>query len=438
MGGCWTVWTVCCSPCRSSLCTCGCGRVARTRESFSLAVKKLALLGATGSIGVSALDVVAAHPDRFQVVALAAGSNVELLLDQTRRFRPQVVALWDEDGAARLRERLAGEPVTVLSGLAGVESVAAWEGVEMTLSAIVGAAGLRPTLAAIRAGKDVALANKECLVMAGALFMREARERGVRVIPVDSEHSAIFQVLFNGGRSFVTTVLEEHHGGATPGLLLTASGGPFRGYDRERLSTVTAAEALNHPNWSMGRKISIDSATCMNKGLEVIEAHHLFGVPPERIGVVVHPESIVHSMVVYPDGSVLAQMGVPDMRTPIAVALAWPERITTPVPPLNLAEVGRLHFYDPPDPVAFPCLELAYQALRQGGGAPAILNGANEVAVMAFLERKIGFLDIPRLIGWTLEGDTSGEPGSVSELLELDQGARARAEEWISRYGKGW
>ncbi len=401
-----------------------------------MAPRSIALLGCTGSVGVAVLDVVAAHPDRFRVVAMAAsGSNPSLLLEQIRLFRPKAVALWSVEAAERLRERLAGEPVEVLAGLTGVENIAAWDGVDMTVSAIVGAAGLRPTLAALRAGKDVALANKECLVMAGRFFMEEARRCGVRVIPVDSEHSAIFQVLFQGQRDQEEVSL---HVDPSARLILTASGGPFRGFDAQRLTGVTLAQALNHPNWSMGRKITIDSATCMNKGLEVIEAHHLFGVDPGRIEVVIHPESIVHSMVAWPDGSVLAQLGVPDMRTPIAVALAWPERIAAPVPALDLVRVGTLRFFGPPDPAAFPCLELAYAALRRGGGAPAILNGANEVAVHAFLDRRIGFMEIPSLIEWTLEqADDAGEPGSVSDILEVDHWARGRADEWIVRYGKG-
>lgn len=403
----------------------------------SLAVKNIAVLGSTGSIGVNALEVIAAHPERFRVVALAAGSNLELLLEQVVRFQPEAVALFDDVGAFELRARLKNRAITVFSGLAGVECVAAWEGADLTLSAIVGASGLLPTLAAVRAGKDVALANKECLVMAGALFMGEVRHHGVRVLPVDSEHSAIFQVLNSGRSELATTVLPDGGEAAGLRLILTASGGPFRGWSREQLESVTVAKALLHPSWSMGRKITIDSATCMNKGLEVIEAHYLFGVAPARIEVLIHPESIVHSMVAYGDGSVLAQMGVPDMRTPIAVALAWPERIWTPVPRLNLLDKGSLTFLPPPDPVAFPCLSLAYAALVQGGGAPAVLNGANEVAVAAFLSETIGFLDIPRLIQWTLEGVDAPELESIEALLDLDHRARMRAQEWIGRYAKG-
>ncbi|MBF0342159.1 MAG: 1-deoxy-D-xylulose-5-phosphate reductoisomerase [Magnetococcales bacterium] len=415
---------------------CGCAGVTSLWERGSLGRKRIALLGSTGSIGVSALDVVAAHPERFEVVAMAAGANARRLVEQARRFRPQVVALEDREAATWAQRELADLPVAVLSGSDGVRRIGAWEHAELTLSALVGAAGLEPTLAALEAGKDVALANKECLVMSGALFMETARRAGVRVIPVDSEHSAIFQVLNNGRTEGMTL----RNCGAICGfsqLILTASGGPFRGWTRERLAEVTPEQALAHPNWNMGRKITIDSATCMNKGLEVIEAHHLFGVAPERIRVVVHPESIVHSMVSYTDGSVLAQMGVPDMRTPIAVALAWPERINAPVATLDLPGIGVLTFSGPPDPEAFPCLELAYGALRQGGTAPAMLNGANEVAVAAFLAHRIGFLDIPRLIHWTLEQSVSGSMDSVGEVLEADLWARDRANEWITRYGWG-
>ncbi|MEO5347220.1 MAG: 1-deoxy-D-xylulose-5-phosphate reductoisomerase [Magnetococcus sp. YQC-9] len=396
--------------------------------------KLLAILGSTGSIGVSALDVVAAHPARFSVVALAAGRNVRLLIEQARRFRPEVVAIADVQAAEVARRELAGESIEVLSGMAGVERIGGWSDTEMVLSAMVGAAGLGPTLAALRAGKDVALANKECLVIAGALFMAEAVRSGARVIPVDSEHSAIFQVLQNG-----RTTLGVGPMATDPRvrLILTASGGPFRGWRRERLASVTPEQALAHPNWSMGRKITIDSATCMNKGLEVIEAHHLFGVPAERIEVVVHPESIVHSMVAYADGSVLAQLGVPDMRTPIAVALAWPERIAAPVPALDLPGLGRLTFAGPPDSESFPCLNLAYAALRSGGVAPAVLNAANEVAVAGFLDHRIGFLEIPELIQGCLEQSVpDGDPDTLEGLLAVDGWARAQAEEWIRRHGR--
>ncbi len=399
-----------------------------------MSVKKIAILGATGSIGVSALDVIADHPDRFKVVALAAGGNGRLLVEQARRFRPEMVAVRDPTVAGTVRQNLAGEGIDVLAGEEGVIAAGAWRSAHMTLSAIVGAAGLAPTLAAIRAGKDIALANKECLVMAGSLFMAEIARHDVQLIPVDSEHSAIYQALFNGHGGPIAL-----HGGLDdPGsgvrLILTASGGPFRGWSRERLAAVTREQALAHPTWSMGPKISIDSATIMNKGLEIIEAHHLFGLPGGRIQVVVHPESIVHSMVAYPDGSVLAQMGTPDMRTPIAVALAWPERITTGVEPLDLAALAKLHFYPPPEKEAFPCLALAYRALELGGTAPAVLNAANEVAVAAFLAGSIGFADIPRLNGWTLETVPVTVPGTIGEIFSIDQEARRKAGEWVTQH----
>ncbi len=399
-----------------------------------MAIKKIALLGSTGSIGLSTLDVIAGHPHRFQVVSLAAGRNGRLLVEQARRFQPEVVAIRDPVVAEEVRQALAGEAIQVLSGEEGVVAAAAWDSATMTLSAIVGAAGLAPTLAAIRAGKDIALANKECLVMAGSLFMDEIARHDVRLIPVDSEHSAIFQALFNGRTDDIT--LHDGKGGPEKvgTLILTASGGPFRGWNQERLATVTREQALAHPTWSMGPKISIDSATIMNKGLEIIEAFHLFGLPGSHIQVVVHPESIVHSMVAYPDGSVLAQMGTPDMRTPIAVALAWPERITTGVTPLDLAQLGQLHFYPPPEKSAFPCLELAYRALELGGTAPAVLNAANEVAVAAFLRGNIGFADIPRLNGWTLETVPVVIPGSIEEILAMDQEARRKAGEWVTQH----
>ncbi|MBF0212665.1 MAG: 1-deoxy-D-xylulose-5-phosphate reductoisomerase [Magnetococcales bacterium] len=436
MGGCWIGSTVCCSWRRSFTPFCVCAGAISLWEPGSLGVKRIAILGSTGSIGVNALDVVAAHPERFRVVALAAGANGARLVEQARRFRPEVVAVANERVAAEVRRELAGEPIEILTGAAGVEAVGGWESAEMILSALVGAAGLRPTWAALRAGKPVALANKECLVISGALFMEQARRSGSQVIPVDSEHSAIFQALYNGRREPVSPI-DATHDAAGVRLILTASGGPFRGWRRSRLEHVTCEQALAHPNWSMGRKITIDSATCMNKGLEVIEAHHLFGVPAGRIEVVVHPESIVHSMVAYADGSVLAQMGVPDMRTPIAVALAWPERISAPVARLDLPALGSLTFGGPPDPAAFPCLELAYAALKQGGTAPAVLNGANEVAVEAFLKHAIGFLDIPRLIQSTLEQSAPDAMDRIEDLLEVDRWARERARAWIARHGGG-
>lgn len=383
--------------------------------------KGIAVLGSTGSIGCNTLDVIAHHPDRFQVVALAAGRQVDRIVAQARHWRPRVVALADPEAAKQAQTALADSDIAVLSGSDGVARAAAWEGVDMTVSAIVGAAGLAPTLAAIQAGKAIALANKECMVMAGALVMAEAARHQTPLIPVDSEHSAIFQSL--------------HYRPAIRRLILTASGGPFRGWNRSQLTTITPKQALAHPNWDMGPKISIDSATLMNKGLEVIEAHWLFGMPPGQIEVVIHPESIVHSLVDYTDGSVLAQLGAPDMRTPIAVALAWPERIATPVPALDLAALGKLTFKAPPHRRDFPCLTLAYEALRTGGGAPVVLNAANEVAVAAFLAGQIAFLDIPHLIEACLASVSESAPDSLAAVLPWDRQTREQAHAWVNRHG---
>ncbi|MBF0582664.1 MAG: 1-deoxy-D-xylulose-5-phosphate reductoisomerase [Magnetococcales bacterium] len=402
-------------------------------------VKNIALLGSTGSIGVNTLRVIADHPDRFQVVALVAGHNGAQLIEQALRFRPEVVAIYQAEQADLVRQGLAGTAIQVLAGPAGVAEAARWASATMVVSAIVGAAGLEPTLAAIRAGKDIALANKECLVMAGSLFMAEVARQGVCLIPVDSEHSAIFQVLSNGCQ-------ERQPGGVCPlpgrmldRLILTASGGPFRGWSRAQLQGVTPAMALSHPSWQMGQKISIDSATLMNKGLEVIEAFYLFGVAADQIQVVVHPESIVHSLVAYRDGSLLAQLGQPDMRTPIAVALAWPERIATPVPVLDLAQLQRLNFFAAPSAADFPCLALAYEALRRGGLATTVLNAANEVAVAAFLAGKIHFLDIARVVEWTMEqrsvyGSESTLIGSMEDIVQTDHASRRQAEAWVARH----
>ncbi|MBF0284748.1 MAG: 1-deoxy-D-xylulose-5-phosphate reductoisomerase [Magnetococcales bacterium] len=383
-------------------------------------MQSLALLGATGSIGENVLEIVAAHPERFRVVAMAAGGERwQRLAELARRFRPEAVAVWEPDAAAPLRDALADLPIQVFSGGEGVCRVAAWESARMTVAAIVGSAGLSPTLAAVRAGKAIALANKECLVVGGGLFMEEVRRHGVSLLPVDSEHSAIFQVF--------------QHKRHVRRLILTASGGPFRGWRRERLATVKPDQALSHPNWRMGRKITIDSATLMNKGLEVIEAHWLFDIPPAAIDVVVHPESIVHSLVEYVDGSVLAQLGAPDMRTPIAVALAWPERVNTSAPSLDLSALGRLTFEEP-DRESFPCLDLAWRALRQGGGATAALNSANEAAVSAFLQGRIGFLEIPALIADALDALGDASAPTFDALFELDRQTRRWAESWIRRH----
>ncbi|MBF0322017.1 MAG: 1-deoxy-D-xylulose-5-phosphate reductoisomerase [Magnetococcales bacterium] len=380
-------------------------------------MKNIAILGSTGSIGLNTLDVIAANPDRFRVATLAAGRNVRLLASQARQFHPEAVAVEDQEGASWLTRELADTSVQVLSGQQGVMEVAAWPSVAMVVSAI--GAGLPPTLAAVRAGKDVALANKECLVMAGSLFMEEVARHHVRLIPVDSEHSAIFQV-FNQKN-------------AMRRLILTASGGPFQGWKQAQLAQVTPEQALAHPKWNMGKKISIDSATLMNKGLEVIEAHWLFDVPADRIEVVIHPDSIVHSLVEYLDGSILAQMGVPDMRTPIAVALAFPDRVPVPVPSLNLVALGRLLFYPVPDRADFPCLGLAYDALRAGGAAPTILNAANEVAVSAFLGESLSFPGIAHVVEQTLSTLGGSPVHTLQDVMEWDMMARSKAREWSHR-----
>jgi 1-deoxy-D-xylulose-5-phosphate reductoisomerase len=387
------------------------------------ATRRLSILGSTGSVGEQALAVVDAFPERYRVVALAAGRNVGKLADQVRRFRPERVSVADATLAVELRERLSGAKVEIGVGAAGLEAVAAHPA-DLVLSALVGAVGLAPTLAAIRAGRDVALANKESLVMAGALMLREARARGVTLLPVDSEHSAIFQVLAGQRREDVSR------------LILTASGGPFRTWDAARIARATVEEALRHPNWEMGPKITIDSATLMNKGLEVIEARWLFDAPPEQVEVVVHPQSIVHSLVEFRDGSVLAQLGLPDMRVPIAVALAHPERLPLELPRLDLAALARLEFEDP-DRKRFPCLDLAYQALRGAESAPAVLNAANEVAVAAFLAGRIPFPAIAALNGDVLESfEGRGGPSrlaALGDVLEADAWARARAGDWLDR-----
>ncbi|HEX9114281.1 MAG TPA: 1-deoxy-D-xylulose-5-phosphate reductoisomerase, partial [Nitrospirota bacterium] len=356
-------------------------------------MKRISILGSTGSIGRSTLAIVEKFPGRFRVVALAAGNNIDLLEKQVRRFRPTVVSVSGEAQAGLLKKRLEGLGVGIFAGVGGMVRVAAADEADITVSAIVGTAGLVPTMAAIRAGKQVALANKEVLVTAGELVMAESRSRGAAILPVDSEHSAIFQCLQAGANNEVRR------------LILTASGGPFRTLSRKDLEEVTPGEALKHPNWSMGKKITIDSATLMNKGLEVIEARWLFGVPPEKIRVLVHPQSIVHSMVEYQDGAVVAQLGVPDMKGPIAYALTYPERLAGVSPDLDLARVGALTFEEP-DTERFPCLAYAFAALNAGGTMPAVLSAANEVAVGYFLEEKIGYGDIARVIRSTMDAHT--------------------------------
>ena len=377
-------------------------------------MKQIAILGSTGSIGVSTLEIVAAHPDKFRVVSLSVGKNLELCARQVRQFRPKLVALADPHDIPRLRELLDGQDVEITGGLEGLCAVATADGVQMVVAAIVGAAGLVPTAAAIQAGKDVALANKETLVTAGHLFMELVARHQVKLYPVDSEHSAVFQSI------------EGHRNQDITKIILTASGGPFRETPLERLKAVTVQDALNHPNWSMGRKITIDSATMMNKGLEVIEARWLFDAPPEKISVNIHPQSIIHSMVEYVDGCVIAQLGMPDMKAPIAYALSYPERVSSGVKPLDLTELSGLTF-SKPDLERFPCLGLAYRALGEGESMPAVMNAANEVAVEAFLEGRISFLQIARVIEQTMDSHQAHRLASIDEVLAADQWGRETA-----------
>jgi len=381
-------------------------------------IKKLSILGSTGSIGTSTLAVVDKFPDRFQVVALAGGNNAALLEEQIRKFRPALAAIAGEQAAGELRKRCAGLPVRILSGVEGMIAVAAAGEADITVSSIVGTAGLVPTLAAVRAGKDIALANKEVLVTAGELVMEECRRLNVRIFPVDSEHSAIFQCLQAGDRRDVKR------------LILTASGGPFRNLAKQDLEKVTLDQALKHPNWSMGRKIIIDSATLMNKGLEVIEAHWLFGMRPEQISVVVHPQSIVHSLVEFQDGSVVAQLGMPDMKGPIAYALSYPHRLPDVSPGLDLAAIATLTFQEP-DRERFPCLGYAYDAIRAGGSMPAVLSAANEVAVKHFLDGKIGYMDIAKVIKAVMEAHQPVRFRTIEDALKADLCARHEAERAI-------
>ena len=376
-------------------------------------MKAVTILGATGSVGTSALDVIARHPERYRVHALTAQSNADALADLAQRFRPDVVVIGDASLEGRLREALRerGVAARAAGGREALVDVACAPEVDAVLAAIVGAAGLVPTLAAAEAGKRLMLANKEAIVSAGALLMAAVRRGGAELLPVDSEHNAIHQCLAG--------VREAERNGAR--LVLTASGGPFR--SRRVLDDVTPDEACAHPNWVMGRKISVDSATLMNKGLEVIEASWLFNMPVDRIDVVIHPQSVIHSMVEFPDGSVLAQMGTPDMRTPLAYALAWPERVTSGAQRLDFTRLGELTF-EAPDRQRFPCLGFAYDALRHGRAASAVLNAANEVAVQAFLERRLRFTGIAATIERVLEAFDPAEPSGIDEVLEIDRRAR--------------
>jgi 1-deoxy-D-xylulose-5-phosphate reductoisomerase len=377
------------------------------------APKRITILGATGSIGLNTLDLIGRMPDRFAVDAVTANGNAEALADIAKRYGARLAVVADPNAYSTLRAALSGSDVEAAAGPAALVE-AAQRPADRIMAAIVGAAGLAPTLAAVENGATVLLANKECLVSAGALFMRTAKAGGATVLPVDSEHSAIFQVLDPGLAKSVERVT------------LTASGGPFRTWPMERLSAVTPEEAVRHPNWSMGAKISVDSATLMNKGLELIEAHHLFSIESDRLDVLVHPESIVHGLVAYEDGSVVAQMAEPDMRTPIAYSLAWPERIPAPTARLDLASLGRLTF-EPPDAERFPALRLTRHAMDSGGGTATVLNAANEIAVESFLTKRIGFPDIAKIVENAIDrlaNEGAGEPTSLSEALELDRWAR--------------
>ena len=392
--------------------------------------QRIVVLGATGSIGLSTLDVIARHPERYQTFALSGFSRLAELEQLCIRHRPEFAVVADAAGARVLQESLrnAGLPTRVLAGEGGLCEVAAHPQADAVMAAIVGAAGLKPTLAAVRAGKKVLLANKEALVMSGDLFMQAVREHGATLLPIDSEHNAIFQCLPGDYARGLGAVGVRR-------ILLTASGGPFRETPLSELEHVSPEQACAHPNWSMGRKISVDSASMMNKGLELIEACWLFDARPSQVEVVIHPQSVIHSLVDYVDGSVLAQLGNPDMRTPIANALAWPERIDSGVAPLDLFAVARLDFQHP-DEQRFPCLRLARQAAEAGGSAPAMLNAANEVAVAAFLERRICFPEIARIIEDTLNTQASAAVVDLDAVLAADARARALAIDWLNRHGR--
>jgi 1-deoxy-D-xylulose-5-phosphate reductoisomerase len=379
-------------------------------------LKTLSILGSTGSIGKSTLEVISGHRDRFKVAALAVRNNVGLLEEQIREFHPDVVAVYDEAAAENLKKK--NLPVEILTGERGMIEAATLSGVDTVVSAIVGSPGLVPTYEAIKAGKNIALATKEALVMAGNIIMSEAAERGVSILPVDSEHSAVFQCLDGCDMNEVEKIV------------LTASGGPFIRKSIEELVNVTPAQALNHPNWDMGKKISIDSATLMNKGLEVIEAYWLFNVPVEKIGVILHSQSIIHSMVNFIDGSVISQMSVPDMKGPISYALSYPERIGNILPSLNLAEVGELTFEEP-DLHKYPSLALTYDALNAGGTMPCVLNAANEIAVEAFLSERIAFMDISRVVARTMEEHKVLKGETIEEVVGVSEWAKQKAQETV-------
>jgi len=375
--------------------------------------KKISILGSTGSIGCSTVDLIRRKPGEFVVEALTANTDVDTLSTQARELGAKFAAVADPSRYLALKDALAGSGVEVAAGAKAIVE-AAQRPADFAMAAIVGAAGLEPTLAAIDAGRAIGLANKECLVCAGDLMMERVKQRGATLLPVDSEHNAIFQVF-----DFARADTVER-------IILTASGGPFLNRELADIAKATPAEAIAHPNWDMGEKISVDSATMMNKGLELIEAHYLFAMPEERIDILIHPQSVVHSLVSYVDGSVLAQLGTPDMRTPIAFALAWPERISAPTKRLDLVERGQLTF-EAPDTVRFPALRLAREALRAGGLAPTVLNAANEAAVAAFLGGRIGFLDIAAIVEQVLADERGGRVGSIADVLEADRAARRKA-----------
>ena len=376
--------------------------------------KKIAVLGSTGSIGTQTLDVISRHPDLFEAHTLTAGRNAELLIKQARAFKPDTVVIADETQYNFVQEALSDLPIKVYAGTDAISQVVTSGDIDVVLTAMVGFSGLRPTVEAIKAGKTIALANKETLVVAGAIINRLALDNHVAILPVDSEHSAILQCIV-GESSPIRKIL------------LTASGGPFRTFSKEQLRSVTAAQALQHPNWAMGAKITIDSATYMNKGFEMIEAHWLYGIAPEDIEVVVHPESIVHSAVEFEDGAVKAQLGLPDMRLPIAYALSYPQRIAVSEQRLDLFKLGALHF-EPADPDRFPCLRLAYESIARGGNAPCVLNAANEIANLTFREGRIGFADVPRIIEETLAKASFIENPTLADLFACDAEARSIAQ----------
>ena len=393
-------------------------------------MQNVTILGSTGTIGEQTLDVIARHKERYKVFALTANTNVTAMLQQCLDFKPTYAVMLDADAAANLSQQLKtlDSHTIVLTGLSSLEQVSSDTAVDTVMAAIVGAAGLKPAMAAAKTGKRILLANKETLVMAGSLFMDAVKQGGATLLPIDSEHNAIFQVM-------PSQTLKDLSDGGVRKIILTASGGPFRLHSKQEIAKATPALALKHPNWVMGAKITIDSATLMNKGLEVIEAHWLFNAQASQIEVVVHPQSVIHSMVEYVDGSILAQLGNPDMRTPIAYALGYPARIESGVSSLDFLSIGQLEF-EAPDTERFPCLQLAYDALNAGGTAATVLNAANEIAVNAFLTKRIGFMGISDLIASTLDSIPIESVSSVEHLIETDQLVRRYANNWIASFIK--